>query len=166
MNLRALPLRAAAPCCARARALQEQRGQKVAIAEPLAVKISENEAIKNISDSLQAEEAKLVRFNEIEGQANKSKEKYDGLLKQLAISFIKYRDLHQVYADSINDNTSLAAEDLEFSVETPFRREAFIRVIQSSFDRRTSFKAVIDKHLAFLTFYVIITDNYVLKHIH
>lgn len=38
----------------------------------------------------------------------------------------------------------MAAEDLEFSVETPFRREAFIQVIQSSFDRRTSFKAVID----------------------
>lgn len=125
-------------------ALQEERGQKVAIAEPLAVKISENEAIKKISDSLQAEEEKLLRFNETEGQANKSKEKYDGLLKTLARSFIKYRDLHQVYADSINDNTSLAAEDLEFSVETPFRREAFIQVIRSSFDRRTSFKAVID----------------------
>lgn len=125
-------------------ALQEERRQKVAIAEPLAVKISENEAIKKISDSLQAEEEKLLRFNETEGQANKSKEKYDGLLKTLAGSFIKYRDLHQVYADSINNNTSLAAEDLEFSVETPFRREAFIQVIRSSFDRRTSFKEVID----------------------
>lgn len=128
----------------RLKALQEEQGQKVAIAEPLAVKISENEAIKNLSDALQAEEAKLVRFSETEGQANKSKEKYDGLLKQLAMGFIKYRDLHQVYADSINNSTSLAAEDLEFSVETPFRRETFIQVIRSSIDRRTSFETVID----------------------
>ncbi len=124
--------------------LQAELEQKSAIAEPLAVKISENEAIKKLTDALHGEETKLVKFNEIEGQANKSKEKYDALLSQLALCFIKYRDLHQVYADSINNNPSLAAEDLEFSVETPFRREAFIQVIQSSFDRRTSFKAVID----------------------
>ncbi len=126
------------------KSLQEQLGQKSAIAEPLAIKISENEAIKKLTDALHGEEAKLVKFNEVEGQANKSKEKYDVLLKQLALSFIKYQDLHQVYADSINNNPSLAAEDLEFSVETPFRREAFIQIIQSSFDRRTSFKTVID----------------------
>lgn len=128
----------------RLNALQKEREQKIAVAKPLEVKISENEAIKKISNSLQTEEAKLVRFNEIEGQANKSKEKYDELLKQLAISFVKYHNLHQEYANSINNNTSLAAEDLDFSVETPFRREAFIQVIQSSFDRRTSFKEVID----------------------
>ena len=128
----------------RLQSLQEQHRAQVLIAEPLAVKISENEAIKKLSDSLHTEEAKLVRFNEIEGQAKKSKEKYDGLLKQLVVSFIKYRELHQTYADSINDNTSLAAEDLEFSVETPFRREAFVQAIQSCFDRRTSFKTIID----------------------
>ena len=126
------------------KSLQEQHRAKVLIAEPLAVKISENEAIKKLSDSLHTEEAKLVRFNEIEGQAKRSKEKYDGLLKQLVVSFIKYRELHQAYAESINDNTALAAEDLEFSVETPFRREAFIQAIQSCFDRRTSFKTIID----------------------
>ncbi len=124
--------------------LQEQHKSKVSIAEPLAVKISENEAINKLSNSLHAEEAKLVRFNEIEGQAKKSKEKYDGLLQQLVVSFIKYRELHQTYADSINTNTSLAAEDLEFSVETPFRREAFVQAIHSCFDRRTSFKTVVD----------------------
>lgn len=108
------------------------------------MKISENEAIKKLTDSLQAEEAKRTRFNETESQANKSKEKYESLLKQLVLSFIRYRTLHKEYADSINNNTALAAEDLEFSAETPFRREAFAQVIQDSFDRRTSFKAYID----------------------
>ena len=124
--------------------LKEQHHSKVSIAEPLAVKITENEAIKKLSDSLRIEEMKLVHFNEIEGQAKKSKEKYDVLLQQLVVSFIKYREFHQAYADSINNNTSLAAEDLEFSVETPFRREAFVQAIQSCFDRRTSFKTIID----------------------
>lgn len=124
--------------------LQGQREEKAKVTEPLAVKISENEAIKKLTDSLQAEEAKRTRFNETESQANKSKEKYESLLKQLVLSFIRYRTLHKEYADSINNNTALAAEDLEFSAETPFRREAFAQVIQDSFDRRTSFKAYID----------------------
>lgn len=123
--------------------LLDQRREKDAIAGPLAIKISENEAIKKLSDALHAEEEKLARFNDIEEQAKKSKDKYDGLLVQLAKSFIKYREIHRVYADSINSNASLAAEDLEFSAETPFRREAFIQVILSSFDRRTSFKTII-----------------------
>ena len=124
--------------------LKDQLAEKTAIAEPLGIKISENEAIKKLSEDLHSEEAKLARFNEIEGQAKKSREKYDGLLKQLSVSFIKYRKIHQTFADLINNNKSLASEDLEFSVETPFRKEAFVQEIQTYFDMRTSFKSIID----------------------
>lgn len=123
---------------------KEQRAQKVALAEPLSVKISENEAVKKLSDAVQQEEGKLAKFIEIEAQANRGQEKYYELLKQLATSFIKYRAIHQAYSDSINTNSALTTEDLEFSAEVPFRKEAFSQEVRSCFDRRISIKNYID----------------------
>ena len=57
---------------------------------------------------------------------------------------MKYRELHQAYAAAINENRELAMEDLEFSAEAPFRRDAFTQEIRSCFDRRTSFRNYID----------------------
>lgn len=128
----------------RVKVLEMQQSQKKDIAGPLEVKISENEAIKKLSEELQSEEAKRLRYNETETQANKSKEKYEGFLHQLALYSIKYRDTHQAYASSVNSNSELVTEDLEFSVETPFRKESFIQAIQSAIDKRTAFKTIID----------------------
>lgn len=123
---------------------QNQLENKSKSIEPLAAKITESEAIKELSGYLQAEEEKLLRFSDLEDQAKKSKEKCDGLLKQLTCSFMQYRNTHQLYADFINNSTDLSTEDLEFSVETPFRSEAFVDVIKENFDKRTDIKKFID----------------------
>ncbi len=121
-----------------------RRAEKEAIAKPLSVKISENEAIQKLSKAVKQEEEKLVKFVDVETQTKRIEEKYNELLQQLTTKFLKYRELHQVYADAINENKALTTEDLEFSAEAPFRREAFTQEIQSCFDRRTSFRSYID----------------------
>lgn len=122
--------------------------EKRVIAAPLKAKISENEAIKRLTDDLNREKAKLEDYTEAKKQVENSKTKYDDLLESLAESFLKYQQLHKSYADFINGNSSLlkkeSANDLEFTVGTPFRKDAFLQTIQSSFDRRTSFKSIID----------------------
>ena len=70
---------------------------------------------------------------EAEKQTNKTEEKYNELLQQLTARFMKYRELHQAYAAAINENRELSMEDLEFSAEAPFRRDAFTQEIQSCF---------------------------------
>ncbi len=124
--------------------IKDKRVEKEAIANPLSVKISENEAIKKLSEAVQKEEEKLAKFVEVEIQTKRTEEKYNECLQQLTARFMKYRELHQAYAVAINENTALATEDLEFSAEAPFRREAFTQEIQSCFDRRTSFRSYID----------------------
>lgn len=124
--------------------IKAKRTEKEAIAKPLSVKISENEAIKKLTEAVQNEEKKLHRFVEVEKQTNKTEEKYNELLQQVTARFMKYRELHQAYAAAINENRELSMEDLEFSAEAPFRRDAFTQEIQSCFDRRTSFRNYID----------------------
>ena len=124
--------------------IKDKRAEKEAIAKPLSVKISENEAIKKLTEAVQDEEKKLDKFVEVEKQTKKTEERYNELLQQLTARFMKYRELHQVYATAINENRELAMEDLEFSAEAPFRRDAFTQEIQSCFDRRTSFRSYID----------------------
>ena len=124
--------------------IKDKRAEKEAIAKPLSAKISENEAIKKLTEAVQDEEKKLDKFVEVEKQAKKTEERYNELLQQLTARFMKYRELHQVYATAINENRELAMEDLEFSAEAPFRRDAFTQEIQSCFDRRTSFRSYID----------------------
>ena len=124
--------------------IKDKRAEKEAIAKPLSVKISENEAIKKLTEAVQDEEKKLDKFVEVEKQTRKTEERYNELLQQLTERFMKYRELHQVYATAINENRELAMEDLEFSAEAPFRRDAFTQEIQSCFDRRTSFRSYID----------------------
>lgn len=124
--------------------IKDKRAEKEAIAKPLSAKISENEAIKKLNEAVQDEEKKLDKFVEVEKQTKKTEERYNELLQQLTARFMKYRELHQVYAAAINENRELAIEDLEFSAEAPFRRDAFTQEIQSCFDRRTSFRSYID----------------------
>ena len=124
--------------------IKDKRAEKEAIAKPLSAKISENEAIKKLTEAVQDEEKKLDKFVEVEKQTRKTEERYNELLQQLTERFMKYRELHQVYATAINENRELAMEDLEFSAEAPFRRDAFTQEIQSCFDRRTSFRSYID----------------------
>ena len=114
--------------------IKDKRAEKEAIAKPLSVKISENEAIKKLTEAVQDEEKKLDKFVEVEKQTRNTEERYNELLQQLTERFMKYRELHQVYATAINENRELAMEDLEFSAEAPFRRDAFTQEIQSCFD--------------------------------
>lgn len=124
--------------------IKNKRIEKEAIAKPLSIKISENEAIKKLSEAVKQEEEKLVKFVNVETQTKRIEEKYNEVLHQLTEKFLQYSELHQIYAAAINENKKLATEDLEFSAEAPFRKEAFTQEIKSCFDRRTSFRNYID----------------------
>ncbi len=124
--------------------IKSKRAEKEVIVKQLSVKISENEAIQKLSEAVKKEEEKLIKFVDVETQTKRIEEKYNELLQQLTAKFLKYHEIHQIYADAINKNKELATEDLEFSAEAPFRKEAFTQEIQSCFDRRTSFRSYID----------------------
>lgn len=124
--------------------IKGKRAEREEITKLLSDKILENEAIQKLSEAVKQEEEKLIKFVDVETQTKRIEEKYNELLQKLTAKFMKYHEIHQGYADVINKNKALTMEDLEFSVEAPFRKEAFTQEIQSCFDRRTSFRSYID----------------------
>ncbi|MDF9408243.1 MAG: hypothetical protein A4E52_00129 [Pelotomaculum sp. PtaB.Bin013] len=106
-------------------------------------KIIGNEALSNLSQSIQTENAKLEDFKMLDKQFNDEKAKYSSLMSQVAQSMLFYKSQHDKYAMAVNDNPDLSASDLEFSVETPFRKDAFCEKIKLISDKRT-LKSIID----------------------
>src|SRR5699024_4352765 len=82
--------------------IKSKRAEKEAIVKLLSVKISENEAIQKLSDEVKKEEEKLIKFIDVETQTKRIEEKYNELLQQLTAKFLKYHEIHQIYADAIN----------------------------------------------------------------
>lgn len=115
--------------------------QKIEVA--LHDKIIGNEALSNLSQYIQTENAKLEKFKALDKQFNAEKAKYNSYLSQVAQSMLFYRDQHSKYAIAVNDNPNLSTSDLEFSVETPFRKDAFCEKIKLISDKRC-LKSIID----------------------
>jgi len=99
-------------------------------------KIESNTAIIALSKGIQAEENKLEEYTALDKQYKSLKEDFDDSLTKVAQSCCLYKQQHEVYAKSINENSSLSTNDLDFSVTIPFRREAFCDKIKQMADQR------------------------------
>jgi len=106
-------------------------------------KIIGNEALSNLSQSIQTENAKLEDFKMLDKQFNDEKTRYNSLMNQVVQSMLFYKNQHDKYATAVNENPDLSTSDLEFSVETPFRKDAFCEKIKLISDKRT-LKSIID----------------------
>ncbi|WP_196599423.1 TrlF family AAA-like ATPase [Pectinatus frisingensis] len=116
--------------------LLEKKKQDDTIAK-LTPKIEENEAIKKLSDIVQQEENKVTAFEKIQEEIDQLSKKCSATLTELIKSFMRYKEIHKKYESAINSNENINTDDLEFLVETPFRRETFISTIEEIFDRRS-----------------------------
>lgn len=103
----------------------------------LSPKIADNESIKKLTEAIQSEEKKKIEFQAVASMIKQKEEEFGSNLDLLVNSFIKYYNIHDKYAKIINDSSAVNSEDLEFSVETPYRSEAFVKQIEEIFDKRT-----------------------------
>lgn len=117
--------------------LQKEQDQRQSIIDQLQPIISENEAIKVLSETIQQEEEKLRRFTEETRKLEELRKNYASSLQSLVLLFLGYEDIHRTFEQIVNSISDLKGEALKFSVETPFRTEAFANCVQSLFDRRS-----------------------------
>lgn len=107
---------------------------KISMMKP---KIDENESIKKISEAIQIETEKLNKVNAFDKEIEELKKACSDAVGKLIKEFFVYRTIRKDYEDTINNKLSINKDDLDFSVETPFRLDAFVETIMSTIDNRS-----------------------------
>ena len=113
---------------------KELFNKTIALLKP---RIDENESIKKISEAIQAENEKLAKVNAYEKEIEKLQNNCSFSIENLLSEFFTYHSIHEQYEDTINKKLSLNKDGLTFSVETPFRMDAFIQTIENIIDNRS-----------------------------
>jgi hypothetical protein len=122
----------------------DEREQHLGIELSLREKIESNEAIAELSSKIIIESNKLIQFNKIETYKKEKEIEKSDLLNKVVNSIGYFRDQHSFFANEINENTSLKTDELQFSVEVPFKKDAFIEKLKSTMDtRQTTFKNIV-----------------------
>ncbi len=131
---------------------KERRKGHEAIVNSLKDKIESNDAIKELTESIQSEQEKLDTHVSLTAQLTGLNGKLNNALDEVVQSCGFYKEKHEMFACSINDNENLKKDDLEFTVTIPFRRDAFCEKIKIMTDQR-SLKRIIDLDVLSEDFY-------------
>lgn len=99
-------------------------------------KVEENNAISEVSKNITKEKEKLSQYNDLAKKRDTLKNKEEEFTKRLCETRISYETIHGEYAKVINENPSLKNDELEFSVNVPFKSEAFLTKFGELFDNR------------------------------
>ena len=100
-------------------------------------KIEENESIKKISEAIQSENEKLNKVISVENEIIELQRKCSESIDKLIAEFFSYHAIRKEYEETINHKLSINKDGLDFSVETPFRLDAFIETLTSTIDNRS-----------------------------
>lgn len=107
-------------------------------------RMENNQAIMELSKLIQCEVEKLAELRKINQEHKSAVENFNKLLAEVIKSVTIYKEYHKKYAQVVNSNSTDAINDLEFSVEIPFRCEAFCENIKQIFDQRSLKRIMFD----------------------
>jgi len=116
------------------------------ICDSLKDKVQVNQAITQLTERLRAESEKLDEFVELEKQHKQIDEKKQSILKSIVASIGFFKEQHTRFAATVEKDAQAISDDLEFSVEVPFRSEAFVTMMNSMIDSRTLKKVISDEY--------------------
>lgn len=100
-------------------------------------KIESNAAIKELTQLLQKQEQRLTEFSMLEQNKNEKVQLYNELIDSLVEEVSNFRNVHLEYANYINEEENTLCSDLEFSVNTPLRRDELTQKVRELFDNRS-----------------------------
>ncbi len=123
--------------------IEEKKAGYVETEQLLHDMITSNEAITELTKLIHIETEKLDLFKRLDSQYHTINENYNTLLSRIVNSMQFYRTQHKHFANTINQNTNLSKNDLEFSVDYPFRKDAFCEKIKQISDKR-KLKTILD----------------------
>lgn len=113
--------------------LKTQKEIHDSIIKQLQPQIQNNRAISEYADKILAEKNKLYAINALDERLkNKCAEK-SVLIGEIASIPFQLKEMHQNYATVVNNEVAFKGNDIEFKVEIPFRKEEFLKRIETVF---------------------------------
>ena len=128
----------------RQKKLQAEKEAYDAVVKDLQPKIQDNKAITEFAAKILAEKEKLVAFNALDEKIKAKRAEEQAIITEVYSIPIQIRELRQEYANVINNEGAFKGHEIEFMVEVPFKKEEFLKTLETDFViRSVKFKETI-----------------------
>lgn len=116
---------------------KRRKDELLEIQDSLKSKVQKNKIISELSNNIQKDNKKLKSLTEIEKKEVALIEKENAYISEICQSIEKFKHFHNQYAQTVNGKPEFKSNDLEFSVEVPFKKEAYVDKVLRLFDNRS-----------------------------
>ena len=124
--------------------LQSEKEKYDAIIKELQPKIQDNKAISEFATKILAEKDKLALFNALDERLKAKKGEEQAIISEISAIPFKLKEMHNEYANIVNSEDAFKGNEIEFKVEVPFKKDEFLKKIETVFVvRSVNFKDTI-----------------------
>lgn len=117
----------------RQKQLNEEKERYDAVVKELQPKIQGNNAIAEFSSKILAEKDKLATFNDLDEKLKAKKSEEQAMIAEIYSIPFQIKELRNEYASVINNEAAFKGHEIEFKVEVPFKKEEFLKTIETDF---------------------------------
>lgn len=113
--------------------LHEEKEGYDAVVKELQPKIQGNKAIAEFSSKILAEKDKLATFNALDEKLKIKKSEEQAMITEIYSIPFQIKELRNEYANVINNEVAFKGHEIEFKVEVPFKKEEFLKTLETDF---------------------------------
>lgn len=113
--------------------LQNEKDEYDAVVNALQPKIQDNKAIAEFATKILAEKDKLTAFNALDERLKTKKAEEQAMIAEIYSIPLQIKGLRNEYAKVINTEESFKGHEIEFKVEVPFKKEEFLKTLETDF---------------------------------
>lgn len=117
----------------RQKQLNGEKERYDAVVKELQPKIQGNNAIAEFSSKILAEKDKLATFNDLDEKLKAKKSEEQAMIAEIYSIPFQIKELRNEYASVINNETAFKGHEIEFKVEVPFKKEEFLKTLETDF---------------------------------
>ena len=117
--------------------LQDDKEKYDAVVKELQPKIQGNKAIAEFSSKILSEKEKLEAFNALDEKLKSKKFEEQLIITEIYSIPFQIKELRNEYATIINNEPNFKGHEIEFKVEVPFKKEEFLKTLETDFVIRT-----------------------------
>lgn len=117
----------------RQKQLHAEKERYDAVVKELQPKIQGNNAIADFSTKILAEKDKLATFNALDEKLKAKKSEEQAMIAEIYSIPFQIKELRNEYASVINNEAAFKGHEIEFKVEVPFKKEEFLKTLETDF---------------------------------
>jgi len=113
--------------------LHEEKEKYDEVVKELQPKIQGNNTIAEFSSKILAEKDKLATFNALDEKLKAKKSEEKAMITEIYSIPFQIKELRNEYANVINNEAAFKGHEIEFKVEVPFKKEEFLKTLETDF---------------------------------